>query len=297
MTGATTERDVAVEHALLRLRELPPLPLAIRELSATLSDDQASYAVIAKALNRDPPLTARILGLANSAYYGMAGRVHSMQDAVRILGLTLVRGVAMGMCLMEPLDTQRCASFRPQDYWLSSLLTALAARRLSPLVTARTAEFSTISEDFAYLGGLLHRIGVIALVFLRPDVMEPLLGPRGRDGTPLSRLEERYLQLNHRQAGAWLLWRWRLPGPLPHVAAHYAERGYRGEDWGLCALVGLASRWADGILAGDPETPWDDTTLSILGIAPKPANRLRDELAPTAESLRETAREMAEHGA
>ncbi len=297
MTGATTERNVAVEHALLRLRELPPLPLTIRELSATLSNDRANYAAIAQALNRDPPLTARILGLANSAYYGMAGRVHSVQDAVRVLGLTLVRGVAMGMCLMEPLDTRRCANFRPRDYWLSSLLTALAAQRLSPLVNAGTAASSTISEDFAYLGGLLHRIGIIALVFLRPDVMEPLLGPRGRDDTPLSSLEERYLQMNHRQAGAWLLWRWRLPGPLPHVAAHYAERGYRGEDWGLCALVGLASRWADGILAGDSETPWDDTTLAALGIAPRLANHLRDELAPTAESLRETAREMAEHGA
>ncbi|HEB80759.1 MAG TPA: HDOD domain-containing protein [Chromatiales bacterium] len=295
MTGATTGRDVAVERALLKLRELPPLPPVIRELSATLSDDQASYAAIAQALSRDPPLTARILGLANSAYYGMAGRVHSVQGAVRVLGLTLVRGVAMGMCLMEPLDTRRCANFRPEDYWLSSLLTALAARRLSPLVTAGTAAPPAISEDLAYLGGLLHRIGVIALIFLRPDVMEPLLSPHGRDGTPLSSLEEHHLQLNHRQAGAWLLWRWRLPGPLPRVAAHYAERGYRGEDWKLCTLVGLASRWADGILAGDSETPWDNATLAALGIAPKLANRLRGELA-SAVSLREIAREMAERG-
>jgi two-component system NtrC family response regulator len=51
--------------------------------------------------------------------------------------------------------------------------------------------------------------------------------------------------------------------------------------------VGLASRWADGILAGDSETPWDNATLASLGIAPKLANHLHDELAPTVESLRE----------
>jgi len=288
---------VVVERALLKLRELPPLPPAIRELSATLSDEEASYAAVAQALNRDPPLTARILGLANSAFYGMAGRVHSVQDAIRVLGLTLVRGVAMGMCLMDPLDTRRCPSFRAERYWLSSLLTALAARRLSPLVTVTAGEAAGPSEDLAYLGGLLHRIGIVALVFLRPDVMEPLLAGREHDGTPLSGLEERRLQLDHRQAGAWLLWRWRLPGALPNVAAHYAERGYRGPDWPLSALIGLCSRWAEGVLEGNPEAPWDEPALAALGIASLAAERLRAELAEDAEALRETAREMAERGA
>lgn len=297
MATAPIARDAIVERALLQLRELPPLPPAIRELSETLSDDQASYAAVAGALNRDPPLTARILGLANSAYYGMAGRVHSVQDAVRILGLTLVRGVAMGMCLMEPLDTRRCPSFRAETYWLASLLTALAARRLAPLVTVQCADPPRRSPDLAYLCGLLHRIGIVALVYLRPDVMEPVLAAAGSAAhTPMSGLEERRLQLDHRQAGSWLLWRWRLPAPLPQVAAHYAERDYRGEHWPLCTLTGLASRWSDTVLGGDPEAPWDESSLKALRIAPGPAERLRAELVEGTEALRETAAEMAERG-
>ncbi|OYV66782.1 MAG: hypothetical protein B7Z74_10580, partial [Deltaproteobacteria bacterium 21-66-5] len=159
--------DPTLQRALLALQALPPLPQALGELTVVLNDGQASYAALGRVLGRDPALAARILGLANSAFYGRGGRVHTLEDAVRLLGLTLVRAVALGTVLTRHLNPALCPAFQPARFWLASLASALATHHLASFVTLEDAP----SADLAYLGGLLHRLGLLALVHLRPREM------------------------------------------------------------------------------------------------------------------------------
>ena len=94
--------------------------------------------------------------------------VRSISDAIiRLLGLNLVRDLSLSLILSQPFDVRRCPGFDPMRYWKHAMMTATFAQALAPSVQAEDAP----SPSEAYLGGLLHNLGLLALVHVAPDAM------------------------------------------------------------------------------------------------------------------------------
>ncbi|MCX8016872.1 MAG: HDOD domain-containing protein [Rhodocyclaceae bacterium] len=257
-----------IEHNRLKIqqqKELPTLSPAIQRILAACEDRDISQAALAEVLAEAPTIAARLLGLANSAFFGQAGRVHSLPHAITVLGMVTVRSVAAGLALSSAFDTRRCPAFRPERYWLSAVLTAAFARELAPHVAAGVRP----PLDSVYLAGLLHNIGLLALVHLYPAQMQQALTAyAAAPARPLGAHIRDVLAMDHYQAGVWLGAKWHFPRDLLLVMEHHYDRAYRGDHWPLVLVEGLAARWANQILDGQDQPGEEAEAATLLGLPP-----------------------------
>ena len=266
---------------VLGLDHLPPLTAAATRLIEVASDPDLEIKELAQIIDQDPPLTARILGLANSAFFGQRNAVLTVEQAiVRVLGLNMVRSLSLSMALAGSFNTKQCQNFDIGDYWLHALVTSAVAAAVGRHV--RDPENRPI--DSLYLGGLLHNIGTLVLVHVRPIEMSRVFTELEEEATgdPIE-LERALLGVDHWQAGEWLAFRWHLPDVAIHTLGHIADETYAGPHGAVVDIVRAASQWAhDQIHAVD-------TRLHIDGLPEHVASTVEVEIADRLEELRKVA--------
>ena len=138
-----------------RIDNLPTLPgIALKILEAVRSEE-TSLDKIADILSKDPPLTAKILGLINSAFYGLPTKVTSISHAVKLLGINTVKKVALSFSLVRSFSKGNKGPFDYQAFWRNSLLSAVSCRLIAEKI------LPDLEED-AFTLGLLQDIGMLA---------------------------------------------------------------------------------------------------------------------------------------
>ncbi|WP_018954845.1 HDOD domain-containing protein [Thioalkalivibrio sulfidiphilus] len=272
-----------------QLQSLAPLPVVAQRLLADLDRKDLSLGQLSEVIEMDPALTARIVGLANSAYFANRQPVYSVGDAVgRVLGLDMVRNLALGIVLSGPFDTQACRAFDAERFWFTAMATATLSVPLLGLVRDR----EPVAGEWAYLAGLLHELGLLALCALFPAEMSKVLSQTDA-AKPLAVRTRQALGIDAMEAGAVLARRWKLPEGVAVVMAHYDAPGYQGPHSQLSALVGLAACLAVSLHQGrdDPELrrPW----LLTLGLGEEDITPLLQRNQPRVEALRALARQLA----
>jgi HD-like signal output (HDOD) protein len=266
---------------VLGLDHLPPLTAATTRLIEVASDPDLEIKELAEIIDQDPPLTARILGLANSAFFGQKNPVLTVEQAiVRVLGLNMVRSLSLSMALAGSFNTKQCQNFDIGDYWLHALVTSAVAAAVGRKV--RDPENRPI--DSLYLGGLLHNIGTLVLVHVRPIEMSRVFTELENEATgdPIE-LERALLGIDHWQAGEWLAFRWHLPDVAIHTLAHIADETYAGPHSAVVDIVRAASRWAHDQINDV------DTSLQIDGLPEHVTSTVEVEITDRLEELRKVA--------
>jgi HD-like signal output (HDOD) protein len=238
------------KQQILMLKQLPPFSATAARLLEILSNDNLSLAALAKIIGHDPTVSARILGVANSAYFGQTTPVLTVEDAiVRVLGFNMVKSLAFSIALSGAFNTARCRGFDLEAYWFRSLATA----QLSREVYRQVADAAQSDLDGVYLAGLLFDIGTLVLVHLFPDayarVLQQLRESPSQDSL---QLEQTLVGINSRQAGAWLTDRWHLPRVVVQVLAQSPRHSHRCE----IAVVALASDLVRTREDSDRQMPW-----------------------------------------
>jgi HD-like signal output (HDOD) protein len=260
------ESTVDVRLQVQRMRDLPTLPLAAQRLLDLLGDEDASVQSLVRAIEMDPGLTARIVGLANSAFFGAPSPVHSVSEAIiRVLGVDTVKAFGFSLAMSGSLRLERTPNFDLVRYWATALLTARMAQRLSPLMGVAERP----DPQRAHLAGLLHNLGLLPLLHLYPVQMAEVL--RIAAGAPewtLAVVEQAVLGTDHHQVGAWLAHRWHLPADVVLVMQHHQELEYRGPHWPTVLVVGCCARWVQWRLALTSTPPADVSALDELQVPP-----------------------------
>ncbi len=261
-----------MRHRLNEIASLPPIPRRSQELILLLADPDLSMVQLIELIEQTPALAARVLGVANSAYFAAAQQVRSIADAViRVMGLHLVRDLCMSLVLSQPFATNASPSFLPLRFWRHAMYSAALVHELSRVVD----DISRSKLPSAYLAGLLHSLGMLALVHIAPVGMERVFAGLNEDQeASLSYLQARILGIDYSQAGGELARAWKLPAPIINVLAHHRNPGYRGSDWQLVGLVGFADQMSKQQNDGEDSTACIDRHRSLL-----------DELAIDDENL------------
>lgn len=272
-----------------QLQSLAPLPVVAQRLLADLDRKDLSLGQLSEVIEMDPALTARIVGLANSAYFANRQPVYSVSDAVgRVLGLDMVRNLALGIVLSGAFDTKACRAFEVERFWFTAMGTATLAVPLAGLIRGKVP----VDGEWAYLAGLLHELGLLALCALFPAEMSRVLAQADPE-KPLAVRTRQALGIDAMEAGAVLARRWQLPESVAVVMAHYDTPGYQGPHSQLSALVGLAACLAASLYQGhdDPELrrPW----LLALGLGEADIISLLQRSQPRVDALRTLARQLA----
>jgi putative nucleotidyltransferase with HDIG domain len=226
---------MSIDPAQLRRRvtALPALPQAALEALAALRDDELDAEHCAEPITRDPALAGRTLRLANSAFYGVPGRVGSVQDAVRMLGRRTLDTLITAATLSSQFQAAQAPGFAFDEFWRHALGTAIAARAL-----AREAQ---LDADVAFTAGLLHDIGRLALATYYPAELAHAVAQAAEHDEPLCAVEWRLLGVDHADLGALIAAQWQLPPAV--VQAIRAHHGLGADARGgpsLAQVVHLA---------------------------------------------------------
>ena len=184
------------------LDKVPPIAGAVMELLRSLDDENLNATSLAKKIGHDPVLSARVLKIVNSPFYGVAGKVASLQESVMVLGFSNVRRLALAVSLNGSFPMRGHGEADPRRIWRHSFCVALCAQALAPLCR--------IEAESAFTAGLLHDIGRIALLSVDPQRFAAVLAARTQY-PDLSAAETALLGFTHAEFGARLLECWRLP--------------------------------------------------------------------------------------
>lgn len=215
---------------------LPSLPPVLEKLLATLDDPHSSADDVEEILHHDQSTTSRLLGVANSAYYGMRHDISSVARAVVILGLAEVRSICISTvmeALLAPagLTERRTAA----QVWLHSFAVQEAVR-----VIARRLELPSL--DVALTAGLLHDVGWVVMMSYFESQWHELRRALDEGATP----EEAQARagMNHQEAGGLLARHWGLPSSLEEVITRHHRPDSDLSHFSLVALVHLADALA-----------------------------------------------------
>ncbi|MFP4649132.1 MAG: HDOD domain-containing protein [Halorhodospira sp.] len=256
------QRDTTLER-LTQTDTLPALPYVAHDILVTTSHNEVDISEVAASLAREPGLAARIIAIANQAYFSRRETIYALEHAIMRIGLNRVRVLATSLLLNEVFETGHCPSFQLQRYWHEALGTAFCAARLAPHTAAEQ------SRDAAYLGGVLHSIGLLLLVHAFPQSMNQIL--MEHEATPersLAGLTFQALGCSYSEAGALLLREWETPEPITTCAGHAHQPRYHGPHADLVATVRFSHEWLqrgfDPIQGGDAP-PIDPQALARIG--------------------------------
>ncbi|WP_407306304.1 HDOD domain-containing protein [Desulfosporosinus sp. SB140] len=199
---------IKLEHILKRVHALPSLPTAAVKVVALTKNPTTTVKELETVIGQDPALAAGMLRQANSAYYGYARRISSLQDAIVMLGFQVTQGLAMASAVAPMLKTTLVGYDIDQDgLWKHSMLTAMAAKRLCQYLKLSFGEI-------AFTTGLLHDIGKLVISVYIQEVNTYLLKKVQEAKFSYVELEEKVIGYNHATVGGFLAKNWNLPDDL-----------------------------------------------------------------------------------
>ena len=276
---------IAPALVLSRVKELPALSATALRLAELARDDRSGATDFERVVRPDPALTANLLRVANSAYFGLRCRAESVRQAVTVLGVKRVSEVAAAVAL-APVIPARLPGYELEAsaFWLHSVAVAVLAERLSLQLGLRC-------PDLTFTAGLLHDIGKLAIgAFVADDAPSILIRTRG--GLPFVAAEQAVLGLDHGQVGGLVAEAWSLPPAAAAAARWHHAPGAAPED-ALQVLIdlvhvadGLAHTLGLGADAGELARGMDAGVEERLGF------RVRD-LEQTAGKSLDEIRELA----
>jgi putative nucleotidyltransferase with HDIG domain len=241
---------------------LPSPPSVIIELNELLSAPEADIDRIVAVVSSDPAISAKLLQMVNSAFFGVAKRVGDVGTAVRYLGIVTVRNLAVAVHAFRSIDTGRQQRSLVKQVQQHSTAVAELAQLL---VRDKRASHE------AYVAALLHDIGSLVLATRATDNYQRAVDEAGATGRPLYEVELEVFGANHADIGAYFLSVWGLPFPIIEVVvAHHRFRElvepFSSSDATYLAdlLVGEAPDVHAGGPAPEPELPADVLSWDIV---------------------------------
>lgn len=225
------ERILAVVEAS---EEIPTIGPVASEMMRLVSDPDADFRAVAHLIERDPALTAQVLRLANSPYYGLRREVASVDRAVGLLGLTEVRNIALSVSVISDFSVGFGGeTFDWEQFWDHSSGCGLIAKAF-----CRLLRLPTKGEE--YVAGLLHDVGKILLGHHFPEDFGRVLQLAATQHLTMEAAETRVFGTDHSRLGLWLAERWDFPPSVRDAIAwhHHPRRAER--ELLLAAVIHLA---------------------------------------------------------
>lgn len=214
------------------------MPQILLKLIELCEADEAGMSELAKLIANDAGMTAKVLGVANSAAYHRGGNKVGLLQALNVLGSELIKTLVISESVFQTFNGfPHSSGLDLRGFWKHSLTVAVLAREI-----AKSIDYSQPEE--AYLTGLLHDVGRLALLAAAPNqYVHNFLMP---DNAELCAVEQRALQISHSEAGAWLIERWNLDSFMADsVLYHHEDTARLQSAHPLIRIVHLAHLLGD----------------------------------------------------
>ncbi len=192
---------------LLQSVTIPSPPRLVLEIQNEMNNQEPDYKVLTDLIRQDMAITARMIKMANSPFFGIRYPVDSIQTALSVLGLDNFKQIIVASALKEALNSKEISLKDFEAFYSHSMWVAQAAYLL---VKQKSDQLNDLSADHAYLAGLFHNCGMIMLV-KKYKAYFKLLRQHVKGTSSLIAFEEKSFRTNHAIIGRFVAGAWELP--------------------------------------------------------------------------------------
>lgn len=269
--------------AIKNLEALPAMPVIAQRLLALKLDTEEGERMLLTLIEEDPQISAKILGLSNSAMIGASRHITTVRDAALLLGVKRVQSVATGIAIMSLMAKLPAGKFNAQDLWLHCIGIAFAMLGVARFMP----ENMRPSDDQIFLVGMLHDIGYLVLAYLDPKLSDKLHTRLAAETERSSlEVERENVEICHDELGAELARHWNLPEEIIAVLRYHHTPDAAGAAAGqpLVRMVNIVEKllpsfgFNEYVAPGISVEEWE-----ALGIDPAKEEEVREHVSEQAE--------------
>jgi HD-like signal output (HDOD) protein len=267
------------QELIKRIDDLPTLPRTVLKITELVNDPKSSAKDLARVITEDQVLTARLLKLVNSSFYGFPQRISTVTGAIVLLGFDAIRSLLLATSVFDLFASRnRKKRLYQERFWDHSLGCAVGAK-----VIGNYLRHDKIEELF--VSGILHDIGKIVEMMFLPDEFSKVVAAVNTENILMTTAENKVLGYNHAAVGKLLAIEWNLPVKLARVIAHHHQPHNAGSFALDAAIVHLADIFCRALsigYAGDNKIPpldkfaWDRLKINTGAIDTIMATMLRE---------------------
>ncbi len=223
--------------------DLPSPPQATLNIVHACADDSVSNKQLSDLVISDLTLTAELLRLVNSSFFGLGSQVSSINKAINIIGHRTLRNLALCITVRDAINSDVFAKFDTDSYWRDSLLRAVSARHIGAKLK--------IDLDDCFTAGLLQDFGIMVLFHLNPDKMQQWDSLRLKTPTERYQAEQELFSYSHDQVMEVLGKAWSLPNELTNaISEHHKVVANNTDKPNISAILQCAD-WLASLFSAD----------------------------------------------
>ena len=281
-----TEQSIQVaEHIAGRTTQIATLPEVTVRIIELVQDPKSTAADLHNIVQNDPALSARILKVVNSAFYGLPGQIASLERAIMMLGLNAVKNIAIAASLTRLLKQGAgCQALNGRGLWVHSVAVGSINRMLA-------MRMGMPAPDEAFLSGLIHDLGLVAILQHFSDQL-PDMARQAQSGTPFAEIEMGTIGTSHELIGMMISKYWKFPKSLQLVTGyHHRPLELPEKERTMATLCHVAEFICKQNAIGQDITCDDDSPAPVdcfkeLGIDIGITESIKDELTEELSTVR-----------
>ncbi len=229
--------DPNLIEILGKAESLPSLPQTYASLVDAMESEECSLEEIGKIIEQDLGMTATLLKVVNSAFFGLPRKISSPAQAASLLGLDILRSLVLSYQLFSTFELKNTRHFSFDGLWRHSTTVGSMAKKI-----AQTEDMDKVLVDEAFMAGILHDVGKLILYHFTPKRYGEVIEHVRNDSGTVFQIEKRGFGTSHAQVGAFLMGLWGMSeNVVQSIAFHHNPGDWEPQELGLHSIVHAAN--------------------------------------------------------
>ena len=216
-TFDTSTKSQQIRKLVSGMSKIPSIPSVYSEMVEKVGEENASIEEIGSVIAKDPGISAKLLKLVNSAFFGLCREVSNPADAAAYLGIETMKALVLSIHTFESFKAVKCPGFSIEKVWNHSLEVANMARKVSEI-----ADLPKSNGDESFIAAILHDVGKLLLADNKPVEYQEVIVSAAKENVPVFIAEDRAFGANHADVAGFILNLWGLPQRvIDAIALHH----------------------------------------------------------------------------
>jgi len=258
--------DDSIKKIVSQIESLPSLPTIYTEIMAEMQSDDPSIKNVGAIIGRDVSMTAKILQVVNSVFFGLPQRISNPRQAVMLLGLEAIKSLVLSVKIFSEFSHKKFSWFNIDAVFKHSICVSTHAKTI-----VKSEQMHQDLINYSLMAGLLHDLGKLILATNFKDTYQQVLTESRNSDQQLWELENARFGTSHAEIGAYLMGLWNLENPIIEaIAFHHCPSKSVSSKLGLLTAVHVANALdheEDGPEDEEVELPCDNEYLNRLGVS------------------------------
>ena len=257
--------DESVKKIVLQIESLPSLPAIYSEIIEEMQSEDPSIKKIGDIISKDLSMTAKILQVVNSVFFGLSRKIGSPQEAVVLLGLETIKALVLSVKIFSEFSQQNFSWFNIDALFTHSMSVSTFTKAI-----VKAEKLGGDMINYSLMAGLLHDLGKLILLTNFPKPYKQVLTAAKESDQNLWDMEYKAFGTSHAEIGAYLMGLWSLETPIIEaIAFHHCPANSMSQNMGLLTAVHIGNAIdhnGQPSTNGNPDLLYDAQYLDTLGL-------------------------------